>query len=362
MSAPNRAVAKLSDPSLRWVAALYDPRTCAEEPAVPHSTNLSQKIKVFSRGSFQTGTTGYGFIAAAPFLAVANNSSPITATSAASIVTASSTLGTTATVTNSNTNSPHAIAAFGATTGLLNYKLVGAALYVKYAGTELNRGGDMVLVEEPNHNTLFTYSYNTALGLDYAKRVSVSNDWAHVCYTPNSDAECEFNINLAAAPYISPFLGMMVNSAGVVGAPFDFEFYGWYELVGSPARGATIGFADPIGYYGVSGAANQFQQLDSTLGIDGFLHAISTQLDNMSGVGRNATHKQNFAGLAAFLPSLAGIATKALTRAGGALMREFSDPPSRSLAPIPRAKAAVAKPKTQIKKIISESKGKTKTK
>lgn len=319
MTQPNRAVARLSDPALRWTSALYDPRTCAEEPAVPHGTALSQKVKVFSRGSFNTGTTGYGFVAVSPFTACGSNTNPITTSTSSSVMTASSTLGSVATVANANTNSPYASGNIGTGASTLQYKLVGAALYVKYAGTELNRGGDMILFEENNHNTAFSYSYTSMLGQDFAKRVPVSGDkWEWVCYTPNSDTECEFGSNVNSGFWINPFLAIAVNSAGA-SQPFDFEYFAWYEFTGQLARGATSGYSDTIGYNAVVGAANQFQQLDSVLGIDGLLHNVNNQMDNFSGVARNATHQQNFAGLAAFLPQLLTVAK----RAGGALAKEF---------------------------------------
>ncbi len=206
MTAAGRTVARLSDPSLRWMAALYDPRTCAEEPCVPHGVNLSQKMKVFARGSLSTGTTGFGFIALAPFLMAASNMSPVTTSVSGSLMSATTALSSVASVANANSNSQFVAGNFGTGVGTLQYKLVGCAIYVRYAGTELNRGGDMVLVEEPNHNTLFNYTYTTAMGLDYAKRVSVSNEWSRVCYTPNSDTECFPQI--WALPHIpTPFWG-----------------------------------------------------------------------------------------------------------------------------------------------------------
>lgn len=316
---PSRQVARVSDPSLRYMSALYDPRTCAEEPSVPHSTALSQKVKCFSRGSFNTGSTGYGFVAVAPFIAAVSDLSPITTSVTSSSMTASTLLSSVAAVANANTNSPYTSSSIGTGSGKLQYRLVGGALYVKYAGTELNRGGDMILFEESNHTSVFNYTYNTALGQDYAKRVPVSGDvWQWVSFTPNNLSECEYSAITGSAPYLTPILAVIVNSAGAT-QPFDYEFFGWYEFTGQAARGATASYDDVIGFSAVTGAANQFQQLDSVLGIDGFLHSVNNQMDNFSGVSRSATHQQNFAGLAAFLPQILSVAK----RAGGALAKEF---------------------------------------
>ncbi len=156
---------------------------------------------------------------------------------------------------------------------------------------------------------------------------------------------------MGSAPYTNPFLGVIINSAGA-SQPFDYEVYSWFEVVGSIARGASISFDDPIGYAAVNGAANQFQQLDSVLGIDGFLHAVSTQLQNCSGVGLNSTHAQNWAGLAAFLPQIASIATRAASAVGSGLMREFVDPPPRVISTGAVKTPKVPKPKVEIKKVV----------
>jgi len=108
---------------------------------------------------------------------------------------------------------------------------------------------------------------------------------------------------------------VIVNTAGA-SQPLDYEVYAWFEVVGTTARGATISFDDPIGYSAVSGATNQFQQLDSVLGPDGLVRAVETQLNNMSGVALQTTHQQNWVGLTSFLPQIASVAQKAL---GGAL-------------------------------------------
>jgi len=316
-TAPAKVAARLSDAACRWMAGLYDPRATAEEVSVPHGIQLSQKVKTFIRGSFSTGTTGYGFISVSPQAMLTSDQAPATWTTANSVGTGADAQSN-FTLQAGNTvfaNSTFQAASYGlSSTNLLTWKLAGCALYVKYAGTELNRGGDMVLTEQPGHATLSGSSYTGILGFDFSKRVSVTNEWQHINWTPNSDAECEWS---PASPIVASFprcLTIMAASAGSP-QPFDFEIYCCFEVVGQLARSATLSFEDPIGYSAILGASNQYQQLDSVLGADGFVHAVEDQLANMSGVGRNATHRQNWAALAAFLPALASIATSALSGA-----------------------------------------------
>ena len=344
--------ARVSDPSLRWMAALYDPRTCAEEPSVPNDTQLSMKVKTFGRGSFSTGTTGYGGIIVSPQAMIANNTAFAT-TSAANTVAGASTVVSawTNTVALGAVNSPFANNAYGSGIGLLQWKLVGVALYVKYAGTELNRGGDMILIEEPSHTSLSAYSYNNVLGLDFAKRVSVTNEWQHVCFTPASDAEAAYAVSSPSTT--ANYLGCFIASAAV-SQPFDYEVFAWFEVVGSIARGASISYNDPIGYGAISGAMNQFQQLDSVVGSRGFVSAVELQLDNMSGVSREATHQKNWAGLAAFLPELASIAKQTLGGAASGLSAALN---SGAVTPRVTVSRALAPPKPKPKQPKPAAKG-----
>lgn len=337
------------------MAALYDPRTCAEEPSVPFDTNLSLKQKVFIRGSFSTGTTGYGVISFNPIAIMANDLSPMTYTVATSTGGSGTILNSFTALSNgSNSNSLFATSAFTASPNGLLWKLTGAALYVKYADTELNRGGDMVLIEQPNHQTLGLVSYVSALNNDFVKRVSMGTDWVRVCYTPNGPNETSYSSGSpGSSAFFKDFLGVFVNSAGSARS-FDFEAFAWFEVVGQAARGASISMDDPIGYHAVLGAANQFQQLDSVLGADGFLHAVEDQLANVSGVGRNTTHQQNWAGLAAFLPQIAGVATRALSSAGKSILTDLTaGSRSRPVAP----PASIPRPPT-VKQVIKKKKAK----
>lgn len=326
-----RPTGRLSDPSCRYLAALYDPKSCAEPPSVPKSTQLSQKVKTFVRGSLNTGTTGYGVLELQPSIMCVNDTSAGLTTTATSVMTPSTGFtSATNTVNLPLSNSPFASGAFGTSATSLAWKLVGCAIYFKYAGTELNRGGDAIMLEQPAHASLGATSYNTSLSFDYAKRVPIINDWQHLCYTPQDVVGTAATTGIVETDFCTVFpqnvgafyLAVAFNTAGAP-QPIDYEIYAWFEVVGQSARGATMSYADPIGFAAVIGAAEAFQQLDSVIGADGFIHAVEDQLDNMSGVGRNATHKQNWAGLAAFLPQLKEVATRALSGMANGALKEF---------------------------------------
>jgi len=300
-------VPRLGDTSLRYMAALYDPRSVKEEVWVPVNAQLSQKTCIFARGSFNTGTTGYGIVAATPQMF--NDIASVFYSSATTVATSATTGGAMTNMASSVPNSPFASTTIGQNvsgTGLMSWRPVAQAIYVRYAGTELNRGGDMILFEEPSHGDLYQYSYNTALALDGAKRVSVSSDWQHVSWVPvnaQTGALDETAWSFSPTAPARRNIGIFINSAGA-SQPFDFEMFQWGEFVGSLARAPSISFNDPIGFQAIVGASSMFQQLDSVLGIEGFVRSVEAQLNNQS-LPRTEPPHANFVGLLPFLPKLA---------------------------------------------------------
>lgn len=351
-------VPRLGDCALRYMASLYDPRSVHEESWVPENSMLSQKAVVFTRGSFSTGTTGFGGITTTP--QPWNDVASTSATSATSVGGAATILASFTNQSSSAPNGQFASTQCGLNTagsGLVTWRVVSQAIYVKYAGTELNRGGDMILFEEPSHGDSYQYSYNTALALDGAKRVPVTNEWQHVSWAPvpinggassSTTSETAFS-GLPSVPGRRN-LAVFVNSAGNP-QPFDFEVYSHVEYVGAPARSSSISFNDPIGYSAIVGAAMMFQQLDSVLGIEGFVRAVEAQLNNQS-LPRTEPPHANFVGLLPFLPKLAEMVGPVLKGAlKGGLM-----------AALPKdARQAVKKAKAK-KVLAKHEKAKTKQK
>lgn len=296
----------LSDPALRWIAALYDPRQCFEDVAVPMQAIYSEKNKVFARGQFFTGTTGVGFVSAA---AVGSNDGLCARFTTATSVGTPSTIASAFTLQSSGlTNSRYSQSAFGNSPTTCQGRLVSMALYIRYAGTELNKGGDIVLLEEPNHQDISAYSYNTALNQDGAKRLKVGNDWVHVNFSPNNYSELAYVAN--SGNFIlsggAGILGCFVLAAAGNAQPFDYEIFLHFETSGAICRAASASFNDEIGGGVVMAACTMFQQLDSTLGLDGFMRSIHAQGRNLSGVSKKPANG-NWAGLLPYLPMIANL-------------------------------------------------------
>lgn len=312
---------RLSDPALRYIAALYDPRQCYESPWIPLQAAYSQKSRVFARGSFSTGTTGFGFAVARG--GPANDAWCVQSSTATSVGGAATTLTSFTNLQTANSNSPYTTAQHGVTATSVQSRMVGMALYVRYAGTELNRGGDFLLLEEPNHQSIGgNYSYNQMLAVDGCKRIPMTQGWVHVSWCPNNTNEMNFtadgfgNVNASS-------IGIAVTSATANAQPFEYELHEWVEYIGSPARSASVSFEDPIGAPIILAAGTMFQQIDCTLGLDGYMRAIHAQARNCSGILARGAPAENWAGLLPYLPAIAeGVGTLAY-KAGKQIINHY---------------------------------------
>lgn len=341
---------RLSDPTLRWIAALYDTRQCLESAAAPLQTAYSEKTTMFCRGQFNTGTTGFGYAIVSPTAAA--DLTNVTVTGASSVGVASTVLSAYTVLTNVLNNSSYSNSSFVAGANSLQGKVTAITLYVRYAGTVNNMGGDYLLVEEPNHNDLnANYSYNSCLAMQNSKRVPISKEWVSVSYTPNSIAELAFGsssrIPGVNANYI---LGIMVSSA-LAGMPFEFEMHAKWEINGAPARASTITFEDVIGASLVMSAANMCGQLDCSLGLDGFMAAIHAQAQNLSTNLIRGAPRGNWAGLLPLLPKLASLVLPSLATIGGKLLKSLGKKkPNEDPVGVIQAKIQRLETKKRVKK------------
>jgi len=309
----------LSDPACRYLAALTNPRDLFEAPCIPAGFALpSYKFKCFARGAFNTGTTGYGFCAVN--MNLSSTGATVQTSTSTTVMTPTTALSLATNLVTATINSPFAASAFAASNGPLDVdgRLVGAALYVRFADTELNRGGDVLLMEEPLHNDVTTYSYNTAMNLDPTKRKDNLRDWQHVCISPKQAEELDYwdglaNGTVSANPQFAAgnnayVAAVFVNTAGASRA-MEYEYYAWVEVLGGPPRGQTESYVDPVGFACIINAVNLTGQLDSTSIKNvktNLLHATSYALSHFGGPelrGRR-DKRNNFTGLASFLPMI----------------------------------------------------------
>jgi hypothetical protein len=156
-------------------------------------------------------------------------------------------------VGTANSNSPYATLDFGSS---LQFRCVAAGLRLSYNGTELDRGGLIVGLREPDN--LSTQGFDEGDMLQYtsvrAERVP-DGRWYEVTFAPSDSRAADYTDTPSSHLYEPHCMAIMVN--GTNGSqPFHFEGWVHYEIVGSAARGKTKSHVDPVGASIVSSAVN----------------------------------------------------------------------------------------------------------
>lgn len=211
----------------------------------------SQKVKVFSRGTFSVGTTGYGFIALGP--TSVSNTAGISFSTSTSVMTSSTLLSAvTAVGTATFSKLPYTFADVE-TNNLAQARIVACGIRIRYNGTENNRNGTTVAFEEQDHTSILGYSYLTLLQENTAFEMRPQGDgrWDNaVCWSgPCQPRELEFvNDDYPFGPTGAnyPIMGILV--AGTAGDTYSFEVVEHLEFIGAKVPGKTKSHADPITY------------------------------------------------------------------------------------------------------------------
>lgn len=245
-------------------------------PATP--AIMSRKVRCFIRTQTTVGSAGVGFACMQPLAA---NDGAVAAGNIGTAAAYTSTAGyagpatqaipvcnpATAGVIPNNHNGDYAIAQFG--TQGVQARLVSMGLRVRYAGTELNRGGRVILLEDPEHSDFSVNGITLAnlLAFDKAKEHKVGTEWITLCQTgPTMPQEYDYSTSAytpfgASIPahYMAAFIQSTANNV------FDVEFYWNFEYGGRLVRGKTQSETDDAGHSAVLGAIKVINdnQLDS---------------------------------------------------------------------------------------------------
>jgi hypothetical protein len=274
---PNRVGGTLSSCSVAYARALTDPYADLDPlPCIPDTVVLgSYKLRTYGRGTFTIGTAGVGWIIVAPHLcSVSSNRALYVGYTDDPIIT------TTAAYTGTNLNyvpgsgpayptgvqgsNPNSIYAYTDLAQASNrqIRLVGCGLRARYTGTELNRGGRVFLLRQPNNGSIV----NAQTGANLTKEVTcttapVSRTWHHVEYKPEAAQEISYLFNdtwsyINGQPVNTPtdFHSMLIYVEGAVaGSAFEFEVVSYFELIGTNLQ-LTQSHSDPVGMGVVSAA------------------------------------------------------------------------------------------------------------
>jgi hypothetical protein len=206
----------------------------------------SQKCRTFVRGTFNLGTTGFGYIAFNP--ALANDVACTASTTSASIGNTGTTFSAyTATNAVNMTQLPYTAAQLAA--GTVKGRIAAFGIRVKYIGKLMDSNGICVSFEDPDHRDVLTnYNYSTLNANPYTTvdRVYTGNHWDKaVCYSgPTTISDYEFSA--VNQPLLTTF--MIVAISGVAGDLYEFEIYQHTEYLGQIVVGKSFSHADPTSF------------------------------------------------------------------------------------------------------------------
>jgi len=237
-------------------------------PCVPSTpTFKSKRLMTQYRGSATVGSTGFLVIAFAPYRAASDygTGTGVQADSRPPLITANANgyfppmddgadlaSGVTALELASEMSSE----SLG---GLVETRLVGAGMRIRYAGTEMNRGGIIHAIVEPNHASLKNQSTGLLSFFDTYFKCQVVRDWCTLSYSPATADELEFdtdaaNVDFSAedqAPKYNHYMGFVVQGS-VEGSLFEIEAVAMLEVSGQNITNTSQGSSDIIALQAVT--------------------------------------------------------------------------------------------------------------
>lgn len=215
-------------------------------PALP-----SLKGKCWIKGTLSTGAAGSAFIQVNPTLA---NDATLAQGCAAIVSNVSWGFGRTATaaertvvtggLSGLNFNSPYTVAML-ATVGGVEWRVVSLGIRVRYTGPEIERGGTIYCLEDPDHMDLQNESPPTLMAFPKCYRSQVNRDWVTCNWVPKRATEVEYTSNYSYTIMRWPLL-VYIQAASNTSVTYEYEITMNYESIGSYVPTRTMSYAaDP---------------------------------------------------------------------------------------------------------------------
>jgi len=225
---------------------------------------MSKKSRVWSKGTFATGTTGLGFIVVDPLSAAVSDLTSVYSSSSAyagNFISAAAAAG----VVAGTSNSEYVKAQIGANAAVAQCRVVSSGVRIRYIGTELNRGGQIVGLIEPTHDSLGGAVFADVNAQERSRLIPVlDRNWVTLTYFPVQKRESDFqtDVDPATRPLPAWFMAFAVNAASA-GTPltYEYEHFTNLEYTGRSVRGLTPSHVDYVGYSAVH-AVSQTSNID----------------------------------------------------------------------------------------------------
>lgn len=251
---------KIPECSTHYINALFNPFDTPAGVCVPADSfpMPSQKVKTFQRGSFNLGTTGYGYITFAPTPWSDYPSVYYTASNSVGGV------NTIATAYTNIANSVNAKLPYNWVTDVnlnksVQARIVAAGLRVRYSGTEDARQGLYVAYEDQDLGDAGPLSFAAVRDINQSrsKRPSGDGTWDNtVCYSgPVAPIQTEFSEytyplsqNLQPTAPTGGTSPYVMYCQGGAGQAVEFEICMHIEYIGRKVQGKTPSHSDAITY------------------------------------------------------------------------------------------------------------------
>lgn len=235
---------QLSSCTTDYLRALTDPFTLPpkELPCIPDLFDSpSKKLRVVQRGMLTSPGTGAGAYTGFLMFDVRNGICRDFTTVAYSGATyASDGFPLTYAMTGVNetgmNQSPYSNADFSDSgAGNMQYRPVAAGIRVRYAGTELERGGVTIPFRHPQNREITGYSTANVLSFQEVRRLPCNRAWHGIMYIPVNSGDYEYGVGVGAQPEpgVAGSIGILLKSGGVNATNWEWEVVAYYEVVGA---------------------------------------------------------------------------------------------------------------------------------
>ncbi len=270
---------KVSDCGLSPVACAYlnmllNPKNAALVGVPNGQAVLTKKYRVWARGFVTAGNgtpTNDLSVLVNPWAALTNDQNFVSFKAGPTANTLDTSMNGS---TTAKANSPYASGDFG-TSNKISGRVAACQLNLKFAGTNLNKGGAAVSLQEPTHNSVAGLTVNDLLAHTTSDRWNITtmtkDDAISITYRPSDVYDAYFvnaitRTNAYDAVYKAdgvdvgwdayPFMGCYIQLP-VASQTFEYECFACVEFTGPYVPGKTINPPDPQGYAAVLAAINK---------------------------------------------------------------------------------------------------------
>lgn len=158
-------------------------------------------------------------------------------------------------------NAPYPFTDWGSGVDQLTSRVVACGLRVRYIGTELNRGGQMIALADPSHSNMAGRTIVSLNGELETRKFPATREWVTVLYKPFFRDELDF---VTGTPHAF-ILGVVIQAPDAsTPVEYEFEMYAIHEYEGRKVRGKSPSHSDPVGFSAITSAALTSTALNPT--------------------------------------------------------------------------------------------------